>query len=175
MTSVQGTADQAFQSPVPAEARSDRPVSVALICSAGGHLFQLYALRPWWTRHERFWVTFDRPDARSLLADEVVVWAHEPTNRNVGNALRNLWLAWRALRSRRPDVVVSTGAGVAFPFFVVAKLLRIKTIYVEVYDRIDVPTLTGRLCYPICDLFVLQWAEQRRFYPRGELVGTLLQ
>ena len=60
------------------------------------------------------------------------------------NALRNLRLAWRVLRSERPDVVVSDGAGVAVPFFVVAKLLGISTVYLEVVDRIDTRTLTGQ-------------------------------
>jgi hypothetical protein len=71
-------------------------------------------------------------------------------------------------------VIVSDGAGVAFPFFVVAKLHRVKTVYLEVYDRIDSRTLTGRLCYPITDLFCVQWEEQRTLYPRAELIGTLL-
>ena len=145
-----------------------------LVCSSGGHLLQLHQLKQWWERHERLWVTFEKPDAVSLLRDEQVAWAHHPTTRNVRNLLRNFALAWRLLRRYRPDVVVSTGAAVAFPFFVVARLLRIKTVYVEVYDRIDLPTLTGRLCHPLSDLFLLQWDEQRRFYPRGELIGTLL-
>jgi hypothetical protein len=147
---------------------------IAFVSSAGGHLLQLYQLRPWWEKHDRFWVTFDLPDARSLLAGERVVHAHHPTTRNIPNLLRNLRLAWRTLHAERPDVIVSTGAGVAFPFFVVGRLVRAKTVYIEVYDRIDLATLTGRLCYPISTLFLLQWDEQRRSYPRGEVVGTLL-
>jgi UDP-N-acetylglucosamine:LPS N-acetylglucosamine transferase len=120
------------------------------------------------------WVTFDTPDAVALLADEPVVWAHHPTTRNLPNALRNLALAFRVFRRERPDVVVSDGAGVAFPFFLAAKLVRVKTVYIEVYDRIDSRTLTGRLCEPITDLFCVQWEEQRRLYPRAKLIGTLL-
>jgi hypothetical protein len=149
-------------------------VKVALVCSSGGHLAQLHRLRPWWSLHERVWVTFDTPDALALLADEPVVWAHHPTTRNLPNAIRNLVLAFRVLRRERPDVVVSDGAGVAFPFFLAAKLVRAKTIYIEVYDRIDSRTLTGRLCEPITDLFCVQWEEQRRLYPRAKLIGTLL-
>jgi UDP-N-acetylglucosamine:LPS N-acetylglucosamine transferase len=119
-------------------------------------------------------VTFDTPDAVALLADEPVVWAHHPTTRNLPNAIRNLALAVRVLRRERPDVVVSDGAGVAFPFFLAAKLVRARTVYVEVYDRIDSRTLTGRLCAPITDLFCVQWEEQRRMYPRAKLIGTLL-
>lgn len=149
-------------------------MKVALICSSGGHLLQLYQLKPWWEGQERFWVTFDKPDARSLLGGEEVVWAHHPTTRNIPNMFRNLALAWRVLSSRRPDLVISNGAGVAFPFFLVAKLLGIKTVYIEVYDRIDLPTVTGKLCYPLSDLFLLQWEEQRRWYPKGRVIGKLL-
>ena len=149
-------------------------MKLLLVCSSGGHLLLLHQLRPWWERHDRSWVTFDKTDARSLLDGERLDWAHHPTQRNIPNLFRNLLLAWRVLRRERPDVLVSTGAGVAFPFFLLGKPLGIKTVYVEAYERMDRASLTGRLCYPICDLMVLQWEEQRRFYPRGELVGALL-
>ena len=45
-------------------------MKVMLVCSAGGHLTQLYRLRPWWQRHERTWVTCPGPQAESLLAAE---------------------------------------------------------------------------------------------------------
>ena len=147
---------------------------VALVCSSGGHLAQLHRLEPWWRDHDRLWVTFDTPDAVSLLEDERVVWAHHPTTRNLPNALRNVLVAWRVLRDARPDVVVSDGAGVAVPFFLVAKLLGVRTVYLEVVDRIDTRTLTGRLVYPVTDLFCAQWEDQVRLYPRAVEVGALL-
>ena len=95
---------------------------VLLVCSSGGHLTQLYNLKGWWDRMDRVWVTFDKPDATSLLAGESVVWAYHPTTRNLLNLFRNFALAWRTVGRLRPDIVVSTGAAVAFPFFLVAKL-----------------------------------------------------
>jgi UDP-N-acetylglucosamine:LPS N-acetylglucosamine transferase len=147
---------------------------ILLVCSSGGHLTQLYRLRPWWQRHERSWVTFDDPQARSLLAGEQVRAAYAPTTRNIPNAIRNLLLAVSVIRADRPDVIISDGAGVAFPFFLVGKALGVRTVYLEVYDRISRPTMTGRLCYPVTDLFLLQWPEQARSYPRGQLIGGLL-
>jgi beta-1,4-N-acetylglucosaminyltransferase len=145
-----------------------------LVCSTGGHLAQLYQLRPWWEQQERTWVTFAHPQADSLLRGEHVIAAHAPTTRNIPNAVRNLLLAIKVTRAERPDVVISDGAGVAFPFFLVAKLLGVRTVYLEVYDRISRSTMTGRLCYPISDLFLLQWPEQAAHYPRGQLIGCLL-
>jgi UDP-N-acetylglucosamine:LPS N-acetylglucosamine transferase len=145
-----------------------------LVGSSGGHLAQLLALRPLWERGNRRWVTFGTPDAESALDGEEVVWAHHPTTRNLGNLARNTVLAWREIRTGRPDVVVSTGAGVALPFFVIARLLRIATVYIEVFDRVDTATLTGRLCRPFTSLFLVQWDEQRRLYPGAVVVGHLL-
>jgi UDP-N-acetylglucosamine:LPS N-acetylglucosamine transferase len=149
-------------------------MKIALVCSSGGHLAQLHRLEPWWRDHDRVWVTFETVDATSLLADERTVWAYHPTTRNVPNALRNLRVAWRVLRSERPDVVVSDGAGVAVPFFLLARLFGIAAVFIEVYDRIDKRTLTGTLVYPFTDLFCAQWQDQVHLYPRAVDVGALL-
>jgi UDP-N-acetylglucosamine:LPS N-acetylglucosamine transferase len=153
---------------------SDEREHVLLVASSGGHLAQLLALRPWWRERDRTWVTFGTEDARSQLDGERAVWAYHPTTRNLLNLVRNLSLAIRVMRRDRPDIVVSTGAAVAFPFFLVAKVMRVPTVYIEVYDRLDSPTLTGRLCRPITDLFCVQWEEQTRFYPRAQVIGSLL-
>ena len=47
-------------------------------------------------------------------------------------------------------------------------------MYVEVYDRIDTRTLTGRLCRPLTNLFCVQWEEQLQLYPGAVLIGELL-
>lgn len=147
---------------------------VLLVGSSGGHLAQLMALEPWWRGWRRTWVTFDTADATSRLRGEETVWAHHPTTRNVPNLVRNLLLAIRVLSRQRPDVVVSTGAAVALPFFVVAWVMRVPTVFIEVYDRIDSKTLTGRLCRPFTTRYCVQWEEQLRLYPDARVIGALL-
>jgi hypothetical protein len=160
-------------------ARAPRPVGtgdryrVMLVCSSGGHLAQLMRLRPWWSRLERSWACFRLPDAESLLAGEEVTWVHHPTTRNLVNLVRNLGLAVRTLWRDRPDVIVSTGAGAAVPFFWVGRLLGCRTVYLEVYDRIDSATMTGRLCHPVTDLFLVQWPEQERLYRNTVVAGPV--
>lgn len=146
---------------------------VLFVSSSGGHLSQLLQLRPWWQSHERRWVTFDLPDAHSKLAGETMIPAHYPTTRNLLNAARNLKLANTLLSEWRPDVVISNGAGVAVPFFAIAKARGIPTVYLEVYDRIDSKTMTGTLVKPITTRFCVQWPEQQRLNPGSVLVGPL--
>jgi UDP-N-acetylglucosamine:LPS N-acetylglucosamine transferase len=147
---------------------------VLLVASTGGHLAQLLELRPWWSQYRRTWVTFDKADARSSLVDEDVVFAHHPTTRNIRNAMRNLVLAHQVLKSRQPDLVVSTGAGVALPMFVAARRRGIPTMYLEVFDRVESRTLTGRLCRPLSSEFCVQWQEQEKLYPGAQIVGAVL-
>lgn len=148
---------------------------VGIVCSSGGHLAQLHCLNDWWEKHDRFWVSFDKPDATSLLREEEVYWGHFPTNRNLRNLIRNAGQALRVLRKERPDILVSNGAGLSVPYFWVGKLLfGCKTVYIEVYDRIDSPTLSARLVRPVLDQMVIQWEDQRTFYPEAENLGAVL-
>lgn len=133
----------------------------------------LLVLGAWWQRLDRAWVTFDKADARSRLQGERVFFAFHPTTRNVPNALRNAGLAFRLLRRERPGMIVSTGAGVAIPFFAVAALLRIPTVYIEVYDRVSSRTLSGRLCRHLATSFLVQWPQQAQLYPGSTMIGRL--
>jgi UDP-N-acetylglucosamine:LPS N-acetylglucosamine transferase len=166
MTAADAAAEMAHSPP--------RTGPVLLVGSSGGHLAQLLALRSWWGDRDRAWVTFPTSDAKSQLRSERVAWAHYPTTRNIPNLIRNTGLAIRLLQTVTPSVIVSTGAGVAVPFFVLGWLRGIPTVYLEVYDRIDSPTLTGRLVRPFTRLFLVQWEEQRKFYPGSVVVGPLL-
>jgi len=130
-------------------------------------------LQSWWADHERTWVCFDTADARDKLAGEDVVWAHHPTTRSVPNLIRNGLLARRLLREYSPDLIVSTGAGVAVPFFWMGRRAGARTVFLEVYDRIDSPTLTGRLCERASDLFLVQWPEQMHHYRSATLLGSV--
>lgn len=147
---------------------------VLLVSTQGGHLAQLLSLRGWWSVRPRLWVCPDTPDVRDRLAQERVVTSHSPTTRNLLNLARNLLLAIRVLRRERPSIVVSAGAGVAVPFFVVAWLLRVPTVFIEVYDRLDSATMTGRLCGPFTTRRIVQWDSQLDVYPDASLVGPLL-
>ena len=51
---------------------TEKNMKVCLVGSSGGHLTHLYMLKPFWKDKNRFWVTFDKEDARSLLEGEKV-------------------------------------------------------------------------------------------------------
>ncbi|HYO39138.1 MAG TPA: PssD/Cps14F family polysaccharide biosynthesis glycosyltransferase [Nocardioidaceae bacterium] len=143
--------------------------------SSGGHLAQLLQLRPWWSTRQRAWVTFDTADAVGQLREEPNVhWAHRPTTRNIPNLLRNTRQAFEVVRRFRPTTIVSTGAAVAVPYFVLGRLTGCRTVYIEVFDRVETPTLTGRLVRPFAELMLVQWPEQAALYDDAIAIGPLL-
>lgn len=109
----------------------------------------------------------------SLLKDEKMYSCYYPTNRNIKNLIRNTVLAVKVLRKEHPDLIISSGAAVSVPFFYLGKLFGAKLIYIEVFDRIDKPTLSGRLVYPITDKFIVQWEEQKKVYKKAINLGSI--
>jgi UDP-N-acetylglucosamine:LPS N-acetylglucosamine transferase len=130
-------------------------------------------LKPFWSEHDRFWVTFDKEDARSILKDERLYPCYFPTNRNIKNLIKNSFLAFKILRKEKPDVIISSGAAIAVPFFYLGKIFGSKTVYIEVFDRIDKPTMTGKLVYPVTDKFIVQWEEMKKVYPKAINLGSI--
>lgn len=132
---------------------------VLIVASPGGHLMQMLALEPAWSDAERTWVTLRSTDVEYLLQDENVIYGHGPTPRDIGNFFRNLRLASRILREQDPGVIISTGAGLALPFFLLGRIQRRRLIYVESITRVEKLALTGRLVYPLADAFFVQWGS----------------
>jgi beta-1,4-N-acetylglucosaminyltransferase len=150
-------------------------VKILLIASSGGHIYEMLCLRAFWEDKERYWVSFPTADAQYLLKDEREVhWAAHPTVRNVPNLVRNAVLASRLLVTNRPDMILTTGSGVAAPFLWWAKLLRIPTVFVESITRITELSLTARLVRPFVTKMLVQWPELEAQYPGVEYHGRIV-
>lgn len=61
------------------------------------------------------------------------------------------------------------------PLFLLARRMGIATVYLEVFDRVDSPTLTGRMARPVTDLFCcVQWPEQQAHDRGSVVIGPIL-
>lgn len=149
-------------------------MKISLVCSSGGHFFQLYSLKEFWQEFDHYWITFPGYDTKTLLQNEKVYWAYYPTNRNIPIFFRNIALAIKILRDNRPDMIISTGAGVAVPFLFIAKLHGVKTVYVESLTRINDLSMTGKMVYPFVDELLVQWPEMEKRYPKAKFRGQVI-
>ncbi len=153
--------------------KGNKDYKICLVGSSGGHLAHLYMLKPIWENRDRFWVTFNKEDAKSILNNEKKYFCYYPTNRNIKNLIKNTVLACKILKKEKPDLIISSGAAVAVPFFYIGKIYGAKLIYIEVFDRIYKPTITGKLVYPFADRFIVQWEEQKKVYKKAINLGSI--
>ena len=79
----------------------------------------------------------------------------------------------KILKVEKPDYIISTGALATFPVCVIGKLRGVKIIYIESFARVDDASMTGKLMYPIADLFLVQWEEMLKIFPKAIYAGGI--
>lgn len=134
-------------------------MKLCLVCSHGGHMTELLELQSAWDEHETFFITYhsDRSTTSRTYSFGNLT---ENKLRVVPMFLKVLLI----LRRERPDWVVSDGAEIAIPAFFAAKLLGIRTLFIESFCRVNTPSFTGRILYPFSDEFLVQWPSLLESY-----------
>ena len=130
-------------------------------------------LEPVFSHYDRVWVALSASDSRNLLANERVIWAYGPTNRNFINLVRNFFLSCKVLYREKPTCIISTGAAVAIPLIVLGRIMGIKTVYIESFARQSGLSITGLILYPIVNEFIVQNKNLCNDYPRARFLGTV--
>ena len=82
-------------------------LKICFVGSSGGHLTHLYMLKTFFENKDRFWVTFNKEDANSILENEKKYYCYFPTNRNLKNLIKNIFLAIKVLKKERPNLIVA--------------------------------------------------------------------
>lgn len=136
-------------------------MKIALVCSHGGHLTELLYLLKAFEDHEIFFITYDNIRTRNL---EYQKYLFPNFGEKPYKMFLNLHKIINILLKEKPDIIMSNGAEIAIPFFYLAKICRIRTLFIESYTRIDTPTITGKLVYPVSDLFLVLWPEMLSKY-----------
>lgn len=130
-------------------------MKVCITCSHGGHLTEILQIMDSFQGHETFFITYE-----SVRSDSI---KNKYTIKNIGkNPLKFLICLptiFNVLRREKPDVVVSTGAEIAIPVFYIARLLGIRTIFIESVCRVSNLSMTGKLIYPASNVFLVQWEQ----------------
>jgi beta-1,4-N-acetylglucosaminyltransferase len=145
-------------------------MKILLVSSTGGHFNALQKLSIFWGQYDCCWVTFRTATTETALKNKNVYWAYSPTNRNLPNLIRNFILAFQVILQERPELILTTGAGVAVPFLIVGKLFGAKTAFVESFTRIEQLSLSARLAMPFLDVVYVHWQQLKERYTKAELI-----
>ena len=147
-------------------------MKIALVCSHGGHLTQMFYLMEAFNGTETFFITYDSVRTRVLKYRKYLL-------KNIGtNPIRMFISFFKMLGiflKEKPKIVISIGSEIAIPAFYIAKLLRIKTIFIESWCRVKNLSVTGKIVYPVSDLFLVQWSQLLQKYgKKAKYVGAVV-
>jgi beta-1,4-N-acetylglucosaminyltransferase len=147
-------------------------MNIVLVCSHGGHLVEMFEIMECFSGHELHFFTYKEESTKELKN------AHFFDN----IAIKPLSLPFVIARmcglykKIRPALVVSTGAELAVPAFFASCLFPgVRRVYMECSAQVYSASLTGRLVYPITDLFIVQWDSLLKKYgKKARYVGGLI-
>lgn len=161
------------------KSKKDKKKKVLFISSTGGHLNELLQLAPLFEKYDYKIIT-EKDKANEKLKEqygEKLYFLPYGTRAKLFTyifkyfylCLKTIYLYFKI----RPQVIVTTGTHTAGPMCYLGKIFRSKIIYIETFANKNKKTATGRLIYPIADLFIVQWEEMLKLYPKAIYGGSI--
>ena len=152
---------------------------VLFISSTGGHLSELLQLESLFDKYDYHIITEKDKASEGLkdkYKDKLYFLPYGTRAKLFTYIFKYLYLCIKTVYyyiKLRPKVIITTGTHTAGPMGYLAKLFGGKVIYIETFANRNKKTATGRLIYPIADLFIVQWKEMLDIYPKAVYGGPI--
>lgn len=146
---------------------------ILFISSTGGHLSEMMRLKSMFAYYDYDIVTEKTKSNLSLKEDYkkhihfLVYGTKDHLFSYIFKLIYNCFKSFFLYLRIHPDYVITTGAHTAGPMCLIAKIFGSKIIYIETFANIDTKTITGKLLYPVSDLFIVQWKKMKKHYPKA--------
>ena len=131
---------------------------IMFVASSGGHLEEISQLKKIANKFDNSLVTEKNDfDVRNFGNRQYFV---PQMNRKeklfLPKFIRLFFQAYKILKKEKPDLVITTGALIAYPFCLLERMMHGKVVYIESFARVNEPSLTGKLLHKHADLFIVQ-------------------
>lgn len=150
-------------------------MKLCFVSSSGGHWEELMCLREIAKENESFFITEEGGQSQDFLGENIYLLPQ--INRHEKKFFMHLlelfFAGLKILKKEKPEVIITTGALIAFPFCLLSKIQGIKVVYIESFARVEDASLTGKLVYPFADLFLVQWESLLNVYPKAKYIGGI--
>ena len=152
---------------------------VMFISSTGGHLNELLQLSPLFEKYNYTIITEKdkiNENLKEKFPNRVYYLPYGTRTHLLSYIFKYIYLCLKTVYlyfKIRPKVIVTTGTHTAGPMCYLGKIFGSKIIYIETFANTNKKTATGRLIYPIADLFIVQWEEMLKLYPKAKLGGSI--
>lgn len=147
---------------------------ILFISSSGGHFAQLMKLKPLFDIADYKIITDKVPSTMPLIGKFNINFFGKKSRNKVGlivNLINYIYLSFREYFLNKPDIIITTGSYPALPFCLIGKLFGVKVIYILSFARVRSRSRTADVLYYISDVFIVQWKESLRNYPKAIYLG----
>ena len=152
---------------------------VLFISSTGGHLTELLQLKPLFSKYDYHIITEKdktNKDLKNKYKERISYLPYGTRSHFFKYIFIYLFLILKTIYlyfKIRPKVIITTGTHTAGPMCYLGKIFGSKIIYIETFANINKKTATGKLIYPIADLFIVRWEEMLKLYPKAIYGGAI--
>lgn len=148
---------------------------ILLTASSGGHLDEISNLDLLGEYYNAILLTERTITSISSWYDKIyyVPQVNRKELKCIPKLILNMCISLHVLLQHKPVAVISTGALATIPVCLLAKIRKIKVVYIESFARMDSPSRTGRLMYRIADKTIIQWKGVQKFYPNAVFGGSI--
>lgn len=151
---------------------------ILFISSTGGHLSELLQLEPLMKKYDYYLIT-ESTDSTKKLKDKhknvffVIYGTKSHLFTYFFKFIFNTFLSFLYYVRIRPDIILTTGAHTCVPICYIGKIFGSKILYIETFANFDTKTMTGKIVYPIADIFYVQWESMLKLYPKSKFGGRV--
>lgn len=152
---------------------------VLFISSTGGHFSELLQLKPLFNKYDSYIIT-EKDKTNENLKEEyggkLFFLPYGTRSKLFTYIFKYFYLCLKTIYlffKIRPKYIVTTGTHTAVPMCYLGRLFGCKIIFIETFANSKSKTLSGKMIYPIANLFIVQWKEMLDLYPKAVYGGSI--
>lgn len=152
---------------------------VLFIASTGGHLSEMLQMKSCFEKYDYNIITEKTGSTKDLIKkypnkvrylvfgtkDHLFTYIFKFSY----NIFKSIYLYFKI----RPQYIITTGTHTAVPICYIGKVFGSKVLFIETFANSETKTLSGKLVYPIADLFIVQWESMLKIYPKATYGGWI--
>jgi len=152
---------------------------VLFISSTGGHFSELLQLKPLFGKYNSYIITEKdktNENYKKEYGDKLYFLPYGTRSKFFSYIFKYFYLCLKTIFlffKIRPKYIVTTGTHTAVPMCYLGKIFGCKIIFIETFANSKSKTLSGRMIYPIANLFIVQWKEMIKLYPKAVYGGSI--
>lgn len=150
-------------------------MKICLTFSPGGHFSEMRKIMDAFKGHDIIYATIKTKSTERLSNVNYLKDTIGPTKISMFvNMIIVTIQSLKILYKEKPKVIISSGADVTIPICYLGKLFGKKILFIESLCRINDLSYSGKLIYPIANLFLVQWEQLTKKYSKAKYWGSVI-